>query len=267
MSTAVAHAAATPERPPLPRRRRWWREVLYIFAFYVIYSLVRNQFGSAAVPAETAYANARRVMDLQESVGLHFEQGLQAVFLDSTWFIQGLNIFYGTFHFVLTGFALFWCFLRMPERYVRWRATLAWTTALALIGFATFPLMPPRLLPDSYGYVDTLATYGGLWSFDSGTMSSISNQYAAMPSLHFAWSTWTALVLWPSCRWVWVRVLVLAYPVVTTFAIIVTGNHFWLDAAGGALALAIGYLLGSAWDRWTRAGRRRAGDLSPAGAG
>ena len=103
--------------------------------------------------------------------------------------------------------------------------------------------MPPRLMPD-YGFVDTLKEIGGLWSFDSGTMQKISNQYAAMPSLHFAWSSWSAFVLYPMVRPRWLKWLIASYPFLTLFAIIVTANHFWLDAAGGALILGVGFLLG-----------------------
>ena len=247
--------STTGEAAPPDRHLRWWREVAYVVAFYLVYSFVRNQFGSAAVSAETAFSNALAVIDIEEAMGLYVEEEIQDAFLGSRWFIQAWNLFYGTFHFVVTAFAIVYLFRRMPERYVRWRTTLACTTALALIGFATFPLMPPRLLPPSYGYVDTLATYGGLWSFDSGAMKAVSNQYAAMPSLHFGWSTWCALVLAPAARRTWLRALVVAYPVATLFAIVVTANHFWLDAAGGAVVLGLGYLLGTAWDRWT-AGRR-----------
>ncbi|HVF13827.1 MAG TPA: phosphatase PAP2 family protein, partial [Acidimicrobiales bacterium] len=156
------------------------------------------------------------------------------------------NLFYGTFHFGVTIFALVFLFRRFPARYRRWRNTLAATTALALIGFATYPLMPPRLLPASYGYVDTLRTYGSLWSFDSGAMSKISNQYAAMPSLHFAWAMWSTLVLVPALRSWWAKAAAALYPAFTLFAIVVTANHFVLDAVGGVVALGVGAVIGFA---------------------
>ncbi|HYF46484.1 MAG TPA: phosphatase PAP2 family protein, partial [Acidimicrobiales bacterium] len=93
--------------------------------------------------------------------------------------------------------------------------------------------------------IDTLARYGGLWSFDSGAMERISNQYAAMPSLHFAWSTWTFLVLFPHLRHAASRLAIAAYPWLTLFAIIVTANHYWLDAVGGAVVLGAG--VGLSW--------------------
>jgi len=236
--------APEPEHPATPCRLRWWKEVLYIAAFYGVYSFIRNTQGSASVSADVAFSHARQVIRLERAMGLYLEEGVQQAFLGWRWFIQFWNVFYGTFHFVVTIAALVLLFRRFPARYPPWRNTLAATTGLALIGFAAYPLMPPRLLPDSYGFVDTLRVYGGLWSFQSGPVAQVSNQYAAMPSLHFAWSAWSTLVLYPMLRRPWSRTLILLYPAATMFAIVVTANHFWLDAAGGALVLGVGMLVG-----------------------
>ena len=245
--------------PPDRARRglRWWREVLYALSFYLIYSAIRNTQGSAAVSAAHALSNALEIIRLERMLALYHERAIQQFFLDNRPFIEFWNLFYGTFHFVVTIFALVLLFRKFPQRYRRWRNALAVTTALALIGFATYPLMPPRLLPASYGYVDTLKTYGSLWSFDSGAMNKISNQYAAMPSLHFAWALWCTLVLVPALRRRWTKALAIAYPVLTLFAIVVTANHFVLDAVGGALVLGVGTAGGFALARRTERVRSR----------
>jgi hypothetical protein len=239
----------TAEAEAAPRHRlRWWVEVAFVLTFYGIYSFIRNQFGSPKLSyPRHALAHAMSVIDFERLLGLYHEERVQQWFLGWRSFIQFWNLFYGTFHFVVTAFCIVWLFRRFPERYVRWRTTLAITTALALFGFALYPLVPPRLLPTSYGFVDTLRDYGGLWSFDSGAMSKVSNQYAAMPSLHFAWSTWCALVLVPTLRRTWLKALAISYPLFTLFAIVVTGNHYWLDAAGGALILLLALPLGHWW--------------------
>ena len=162
---------------------------------------------------------------------------------------------------------LFW---KRPNVFPQWRNALAFMTALAIFGFAFFPLMPPRLLDAScrstaalhhlafrpidgtFGFVDTLAHYGGLWSFDSGAMAEISNQYAAMPSLHIGWSTWCALAMWPLMRRRWQRVAVLLYPLLTLFCIVVTANHYWLDGVGGLVVFSVGSLLGWRLHRWNQ---------------
>ena len=119
----------------------------------------------------------------------------------------------------------------MPERWRLVRNSFLVMTGLALVGFALYPLLPPRLLPESYGYFDTMAEIGGLWSFDSGAMQKVSNQYAAMPSLHFGWALWCFMVLYPVLRKRWQRVLIALYPLATLFGIVVTANHYVLDAA------------------------------------
>jgi hypothetical protein len=260
--TAAESAAST--RP----RLRWWLEVLLVLGFYGIYSSVRNIFGSAAVHPERALDNAHTVIDIERTLGLFHEEAIQRAFIGWDGFIRFWNIFYGTFHFVVTIFALVWLFLRFPLRYSKWRNVILSTTALALVGFSLFPLMPPRLVSDcvspyggcaGFGFEDTLRNVGGLWSFDSGAMSDLSNQYAAMPSLHFGWALWCTLALVPTFRSRIVRTLLIIYPALTLFAIVVTANHFWLDALGGAWVLLLGYVIGSLITRvaaWWRARRR-----------
>lgn len=237
--------------PPL----RWWVEILLVVGFYAIYSLVRNQFGSALGPTtlSLAFTNALDVIEFESAIGLYIEPGLQEAFVDWEWFLVFWNIFYGTFHFVVTIGAMVYLFVRAPVRYSFMRSVLCLTTATALLGFALFPLMPPRLLGNcisefgacatEHTFTDTMVELGGLWSFESEQMASISNQYAAMPSLHIAWAVWCTLALAPVLRTRLSRWAIWAYPFLTLFAIMVTANHYWLDAIGGLLALAVGVAL------------------------
>jgi len=81
-------------------------------------------------------------------------------------------------------------------------------------------------------------------------MQKISNQYAAMPSLHFGWSSFCCLVFLPACRRWWTKALAVAYPLLTLFAIVVTANHYFLDAVGGAVALGIAVVLARPLTAW-----------------
>jgi membrane-associated phospholipid phosphatase len=122
--------------------------------------------------------------------------------------------------------------------------------ALGLLGFWLYPLMPPRLLPVSYGFVDTRLEYFGLGEASRDT--SDDNLYAAMPSLHLGWATWIALALWPLVRRPWAKALLIAYPTAQLFCTVVTANHFFLDAVGGWVVLGLAYLLASAPSEWRR---------------
>ena len=260
--TQVQPRTDTTDRPP--PRLRWWREVLYVLIFYGIYTTVRNTQGSATVSAGHAFNNAKQIIRWEEWLAIYHEETIQDWFLDLRWFMQFWNVFYGTAHFAVTAGALIWLFRRDPSRYPLWRNTLAATTGLALIGFALYPLMPPRLLPESYGYVDSLRVIGGLWDFDSGAVAKVSNQYAAMPSLHSAWAAWCTFVLWPMVRRPWAKVLVVLHPIATVFCIVVTGNHYLLDAAGGAIVLAAGFVVARWIVSWTaRLGTRPAAPPTP----
>ena len=232
-----------PTPPRAVKRSHWWREVLIIAVFYGLYTLVRDIRGDKPVSVEQAFHNARRVIHLERWVGIFHEQAVQHFFLPATWLIRLCDDFYGTLHFVASIGVLVLLFFRYPTRYRQWRNTLALVTGLALIGFLFFPLMPPRLLPSGYHFVDTLKTIGGLWDFSNGPVNDVSNQYAAMPSLHTAWSAWCAAAVFPLIRPRWGRALVLLYPCFTVFAITVTANHFFADAIAGLVLLGAAYLM------------------------
>jgi membrane-associated phospholipid phosphatase len=121
--------------------------------------------------------------------------------------------------------------------------------ALGVIGFWLYPLMPPRLHASSFGFVDTRLTYFTIGKAVAHSQEA-GNLFAAMPSLHIAWSTWTALALWPLVRPRWGRVLLASYPVLMMFSTVVTANHYLLDAVGGWGALVMGYALASWRDWW-----------------
>ena len=233
----------------------WWSELIIVVAFYGVYTFIRNQFGSDLDQSvkQTAIDNAYDVIAWERAVHLFGEKGIQDLFIEWDLFIRFWNIFYGFCHFAVTVGVMVLLFVRHPVRYGTQRTVLALTTALALVGFALYPLMPPRLLNDcsafgacdlNYSYVDTLVDPGGFWSFNSSAMMEISNQYAAMPSLHIAWSVWCVVAALPVLRRRWTRLALLTYPWLTLFAVMVTANHYWLDAVGGLLAVVIAYPAG-----------------------
>ncbi len=278
--------------PPAARPRpKLWFQVVLIAAFYGVYSYTRNLFGSALVDKGQqpvhAFDNAIRIVDAEKALRIFHEKTIQGWFLGWDAFIRFWNIYYGTFHFIVTFVAFVWLYIRDPVRFTRWRNVLGFTTALGILGFSLFPLMPPRLLDvdpavnrfgggdlrverglPPFGFTDTLAEVGGLWSFDSGAIAEVSNQYAAMPSLHIAWSLWCTLVMWPLTRRWWSRALLVLYPMATLFCIVVTANHYFLDAAGGLVCLGLGYVLGRALDDWwyQRGPGARVKTETPAGA-
>jgi len=270
---------ATAVAVPRYHRTLWWKEALIVAVFYTTYTLIRNRFGSAFVNGEDrpvhAFTNAMRVIKLERLVGLFHEESIQGFFLPHVWLIKAMNTYYGTAHFFVTLGVFVLLFRRRPDVFGQWRNTLAAMTALAIVGFVLFPLMPPRLLDApcpkagvgfggaciesplrnyngalNFGFDDTVEMYGGPLHFNSGAAAKLSNQYAAMPSLHIGWSTWCVFALWPITKKRWQRIALFLYPMLTLFCIIVTANHFWIDGLGGLAVFGVGYVIGTKIHNW-----------------
>ncbi|MFI9002710.1 phosphatase PAP2 family protein [Streptomyces sp. NPDC053541] len=230
-------------RPRTPRRPRIWFEVLLIAVSYWLYSLIRN-----AVPEQKAQAlkNADWIWQAEHSLGLAFEHTVNHAVNSVTWLIVSMNYYYATLHFVVTIGVLVWLYRWHPGRYAAFRTVLFATTGVALVGYYLYPLAPPRLM-NGQNFVDTVLVHHTWGSMASGNLKHMSNQYAAMPSMHIGWSLWCGLTIFLLAKAPWARILGLLYPVATLVVIVATANHFWMDAVGGILCLAFGFGASYVW--------------------
>ncbi|MET8769353.1 phosphatase PAP2 family protein [Streptomyces sp. NPDC004658] len=226
-----------------PRRPRLWFEILLIAVSYWTYSLIRN-----AVPEQRAAAlrNADWIWRTEHGLGIAVEQSVNHAVNSVTWLIIGMNYYYATLHFVITIGVLVWLYRWHPGRYAATRLVLFATTGVALVGYYLFPLAPPRLMGGGH-FVDTVSVHHTWGSMASGDLKHMSNQYAAMPSMHIGWSLWCGLTVFALASVPWVRVLGLLYPAATLLVIVATANHFWLDAVGGVLCLTFGFAVARVW--------------------
>lgn len=230
-------ALRAPRRPSLG----WTvaREAVILGILLLVYQASRLLGGNDAT---AAFDSARAVLAVEEYLGLPAEQDLQAL-VTGEWLVRFANGFYLGAHLPVTGLVLLWLLVAHPHVYRRTRRTLIGATAAALAVYLLLPVAPPRMLP---GFVDTAEVFGQ--SLYGGTgASALTNEYAAFPSLHVGWAVLVALACLAATRNPW-RWLWLAYPGVTVAVVVLTGNHFWLDAAAGA-ALTAG--------AWRIAGRTR----------
>ncbi|MFI7004842.1 phosphatase PAP2 family protein [Nocardia sp. NPDC050175] len=184
-----------------------------------------------------AFGNARRMLGLEDRLWLPEETTLQSVFVQHNSFALPANFYYATAHFTVAVAVLLWLWVFRPEHY-RWtRNLMVALTAAALVVHVLMPLAPPRMLPE-YGFVDLAAVHGQS-VYGSAESGGLSNQFAAMPSLHVGWALLLAFAVVAATRTPW-RWLALAHPVLTTLVVVGTGNHYWLDiiVAIGLLAVA-----------------------------
>ncbi|MEO7198269.1 MAG: phosphatase PAP2 family protein, partial [Solirubrobacterales bacterium] len=224
------------------RLPRGWLDLLLqlglFFAAYQGYQVVR---GLVDGKTDLAFANAGHLIDLERGLGTYFEPNLQGSLISHDWVIDIANWLYLNSHFVVTISFLAWLYLFHNRNFYFVRNMFMVAMGLALIGYAAFPTAPPRLLPGG-AFTDTIANFTGV-AQDSETASLLLNKYAAVPSMHIGFSSMIAgtafsVVKNPVGRWLW-----LLYPVVVFFVIVITANHYWLDAVAGALVAASSALI------------------------
>jgi hypothetical protein len=233
---------------------RWWVQIVAAVGFYAAYAQVRDLHGQLSAHAQMALArrHGEAVLHVERLLHLDVELAVQHAALHARPLVVAMNVFYGTFHFLVTCAIFVGLLLFAPAAvFRRARNLLAVVTALALVGFALYPTMPPRLLPARFGYQDTMATVGGLWSYNHGVIEHIADPYAAMPSLHIGWATWCAVSLALVLRRRWQRVLLAAYPAFTAVTVLATGTHWLLDLVAGEALLAVSWLVVVRWERHT----------------
>lgn len=248
----TAYAAPVPARlrgvPLLPFLRRVLTrpnlllELLLMRVTYAAYQQVRLAAtgGTNSAGRATAERHGQQIFDLERLLHIDIEHWANHAVVKVDWLRNFFDFYYESFHFVVPLSVLALLYWRRPGDY-RWaRASLGFATLLALVGFWLYPLAPPRLMP-GLGVIDTVHGVQDFSKPDYGTLTALTNQYAAMPSLHFGWSLWCGVVIAVIApRW-WMKGLGLLHPLFTVSAIVATGNHWVLDAVGGAAVVAGGF--------------------------
>ena len=207
------------------------REALVALVAYGGYSAVRGLWGGTLGEGRE---NAAAVIDLEERLGIHIEAHAQRFFVDNSLGMPFWNLFYVGSQVVVLPLTLFLVFRYRRDAYafLRNMAILSWTAGVTW--YALQPVAPPRLLDGPYA--DTVSD-GSFVDLNSGFIQAFYNPVAAMPSLHVGMAPVVAWALWKLTPHMWSRVLGLVYPVLVVISIVVTGNHFVLDIAGGLLVV------------------------------
>lgn len=226
-------------------RLRWWTELPLIVLVYACYSA-----GRLLARGDTAGAvdHGLQILRIEKVLRLNAEHPLNRLFTREAWLGVPADFWYASLHYLVTPAILVWLF---RSRAVRYRAARTWlmtSTFIGLIGFTLLPTCPPRLLSPGHGFVDTMAQYSdyGWWGGEASAprgMGGMTNQYAAMPSLHVGWALWCGVMLWRHGRTPAAKVAGVVYPLFTTIVVMGTANHYFLDAVAGAFVMGVGLLL------------------------
>lgn len=235
--------------PILPARLRpvnrptMWIEIALIGIAYYCYRVTQN---AASTSGQSPFRRGRDILSLERVLHIDIEHWLNHTVAKIDWLIVGMNYYYATLHFIVTIAVFVWVYLKFPDRYRAVRTVMFAMNGVALIGFYLYAVAPPRLL-DPTRFIDTFCVHH-TWgeqtcSGVAGLSGSMTNEFAAMPSLHIGWSVWCALAIAHLAKRKWVKVLGILYPVATFTVIISTANHYVLDAVGGLVTLAAAFLV------------------------
>ncbi|HEX6934354.1 MAG TPA: phosphatase PAP2 family protein [Streptosporangiaceae bacterium] len=209
---------------------RFAREAALVVGLFALWQFA----GSFSVMGpDGALGRAQWLWDAERAMRLPSEAWLQRLVLPHPLLMQVFNLYYDILHFPVLIACLIWLFIWHRDRYGPFRITLAVFTGLCLL-IQLIPVAPPRMLT-GIGMVDSAALYGQSVYSSAGGFEA--DQLSAMPSVHVGWAILVAIAVITVVRSRW-RWLALLYPVLTTIAVVVTANHFWLDGVAAGIVLA-----------------------------
>ena len=231
-SVSAAFAAITARLP-----KGWGdlgRQIAILVSVDLAYTFVR---GIADGQKAIAMTHGQQIIDFEKATGTFFEPGMQAFFLPAQGIIDFANQVYLNAQFSIAIGFLLWLYLFRNDAYYFVRNMFVASMGLALVGYALYPTAPPRMFPE-LGFVDTLNAYSEV-GHDSTIAKIFINPYAAVPSMHCAFSMMIGASGFMVCRSWWAKSAWAFWPLLVSWVTVVTANHYWVDAAlGWLVALA-----------------------------
>jgi membrane-associated phospholipid phosphatase len=236
------------------------RQVSLFSAAYLAYRLVR---GMVEGDANAAFAHARDVISFERTLHVFVEPSVQAWASGSHVLMVATSWLYVNAQTSVTVAALVYLYLRHNRSFYFVRNMFMIAMAIALISYWIFPTAPPRFLPE-WGFIDTVSDVFGINGAHAtgSSVSALFNPYAAVPSMHVAFALVIGGTLSRLCRHRIAKVLWMLYPLLMAFVIIVTANHFIIDALLGALTAGVS-AYGATWLARARPNAWRFSSLSP----
>jgi hypothetical protein len=210
------------------------RQIVLFCGAYYVYRLVR---GIVVDREPQAFANAHDIVHLERSLGLFFEPALHRFSERSEVLTDAASWMYVNSHFVVTTLTLAFIYLRRNDAFYFVRNMFMVAMGIALVLYVSFPTAPPRLLPE-LGFSDSVAAFTGV---SNSSSDLLVNPYAAVPSMHVCFALMLSVSMVRLVRRRWAVVLWSVYPLVLTWVVVATANHWWFDAATGAATAAVSY--------------------------
>ncbi len=227
----------------LPKGRRdAARQVALFIGAYALYQLVRGLVNADDAPARATW-DATRIIDFERGLHVFAEPALQQWSLRLHWLMVAATWFYLNANYAITAGVLVWIYLRRNDAFYFVRNMFMIAMGFALVGYTLFPTAPPRLMPQ-WGFTDVVAQVTGV-NAEHGAVAVFINLYAAVPSMHVCFATMASMAMYRLSPGRRARIAWALYPLLVTFVVVVTGNHYFSDCVLGTLTAGISALLAS----------------------
>ena len=228
--------------------RRAWRlsarvglhEIVVVVSAFLIYFLIR---GLVVGRAGEAMVRGFNVIDLEQRLHIYWELDMQSWILDHFWLIKLMNGIYFWGHMPVIVVTAVWLYVRHRPAYRLARNSFLASGAIGVVIYWAFPVAPPRLIPFG-GFIDTMAAFDRV-GYNAQETKAFVNEFAAIPSLHFGWSLLLGVIVAYEGKRPLFWLLGALWPIAMFFSVVMTGNHFIVDAVAGGVVSFAG--LGIAW--------------------
>ena len=221
------------------------RQILLFCGAYWLYRIVRGMTDGRVAEA---FGHARELIGLERALGLFIEPAVHAWGEGTDWLIDGASWAYVNSHFTVTTVTLAFIYLRRNASFYFIRNMFMVAMGIALVLYAAYPTAPPRFMPE-WGFSDSVAKFTGLTA-EGSSADALYNPFAAVPSMHVAFALMLAVPMASMTRRRWLKALWLTYPMLVSFVVVVTANHWWFDAFTGALTAAVAAFAALLVARW-----------------
>lgn len=226
-------------------RRTGLQEAVVVVIAFLVYFFIR---GAVVDRAGEALSNGLDLIALERALGFYWEAEWQSWIIGEYWAVRFMNwvYFWGHMPLVIVLAVFLWVWHR--STYGLMRTAFLASGAIGVVIYALYPVAPPRLVPFA-GYVDTMAVLDRV-GYQAQEAQAFVNPYAAVPSLHFGWSMLLGgAIAWVGRRRAWVVAAGVLWPVLMLFSIVMTANHFIIDAVFGAIVSLAGLAIAEAMRR------------------
>jgi hypothetical protein len=218
------------------------RQILLFVGAFLLYDLVRGLVADGNL--YKPFGDAMRIIDVERAVHIFVEPSINAWVQNTHWLMDIADWVYLNGHFFVTLGALAFIYTRRNDSFYFVRNVLLVSMAIALVGYWLYPTAPPRLMPE-WGFTDSISQFvtGGTGWSDKTPAGAFVNTYAAVPSMHICFALIIGVSMSRLVRRKWARIAWRLYPLLVTFVVVATANHFFIDVFLGALTAGAAALI------------------------